>query len=457
MGFRGGYNFKNFEGAAEPVLRVCAIPKSVFIPTECSSIQFTPLVENGDLIRAGQRIFEADDGTAVYLVSPVNGTIKNVTGKGITIAADGTTNFEPVEGHTRAPWHLERENIFEVFRSSGCVVLLDGHFSSVNDLDRVMYIIVNAVHNAPLNKSWTPGMAGDPFIFPNGLKTLRALFPDAEITIAINKRNKKYFDTPEINSLATVRVMSGRYPQEHPELLSRDAIRQRLVSLDGIRDNSILVIPFFDVIQTAEIMTLGHPFINRILMIAGPGVSNPGWYRVRIGTPFEEIRHHLCKSEDRGPWRIIRGNLFDGESIQSMTASIHHTDTEISVIREQETRELFRFMNPGFTWDNYPKISAAEYIPFLPKLLDSSAHGGERPCVQCNYCDEVCPVGIYPFLIWKYVQAERAEESFRFKPFDCIGCGLCDYVCPSKISLTSSVRIAKEAYRESRRADEVVD
>ncbi len=115
MGFRGGYKFKNFEGAAEPVLRECAIPKSVFIPAECSSIPFTPLVENGDPIRAGQRIFEADDGTAVYLVSPVNGAIKNVTGEGITIAADGTTNFEPVEGHTRAPWHLETGGHFRGF------------------------------------------------------------------------------------------------------------------------------------------------------------------------------------------------------------------------------------------------------------------------------------------------------------------------------------------------------
>jgi Na+-transporting NADH:ubiquinone oxidoreductase subunit A len=100
---------------------------------------------------------------------------------------------------------------------------------------------------------------------------------------------------------------------------------------------------------------------------------------------------------------------------------------------------------------------AAQFIPLLPKLLDSNIHGGVRPCVQCNYCDEVCPVDLYPHLIWKYVKADRVEESYRFRPFDCVDCGLCNYVCPSKIELSTSVTQAKEAYRESRRSDEITD
>ena len=114
-------------------------------------------------------------------------------------------------------------------------------------------------------------------------------------------------------------------------------------------------------------------------------------------------------------------------------------------------------MNPGFVYDSYTRSTAAEYLPVLPKRLDSNVHGGERPCVQCNACDEVCPVGIYPFLIWKYVGVNRTEEAFRLRPYDCIGCGLCDYVCPSKIPVSASVKKAAEEYRESRRVDEVSD
>jgi len=457
MGFKGGYTFKRFEGAAQPVLHETAVPNTVFLPFTCASLTFAPAVKKGDPVRAGSRIMQTGNKNPFYMCSPVNGTVESVSGDGIGIAADGTGHFEPVEGHTRAPWHLDRSAVFNLFSSSGCSLLFDGLFLSPDECDSARDIIVNAVHNAPLNQSWNPSMAGDPFVFPNGLKTLKALFPEASITIALNKRNMQYFNTSMITNIASLKVVSDRYPQENPVLLSRDVLKKRLVSPEGACDDSVLVVPFFDVVQVAEIMTLGRPFIDRIMMIAGPGVSHPGWFRVRIGTPYEKIRRALLKTNDRGPWRMIRGGLFTGESIETESSSVRHTDTELTVIREREIRELYRFMRPGFVWDSYSKTTVADYVPLLPKQLDTGIHGGERPCVQCNYCDEVCPVNIYPFLIWKYVQAGNIEESFRFRPYDCIGCGLCDYVCPSKIPVSSAVIRAKEAYRDARRADENAD
>ena len=49
-------------------------------------------------------------------------------------------------------------------------------------------------------------------------------------------------------------------------------------------------------VQFAEGMTLGRPLIDRIAMVAGPGVSRPGWYRVRTGTPFNFIADKLFKT-----------------------------------------------------------------------------------------------------------------------------------------------------------------
>ena len=82
-------------------------------------------------------------------------------------------------------------------------------------------------------------------------------------------------------------------------------------------------------------------------------------------------------------------------------------DSEISVIKEHAKRDMFSFVMPGFSADSYARTTVAEYLPLIPKKLDTNTHGGVRPCVQCNFCDEVCPVGIYPFLIWKHVKALR--------------------------------------------------
>ncbi len=458
MSFSGGYIFKNYEGEAEPVLRGMPVPEKICIPISGSPEGFfTSAVSEGETVRAGDTIIKSTDGTETAIVSPVNGTVEKSDKDGITIKSDGSASFEPVKNHTREPWHLDHEEVFKLFCATGCSFLLDNRFSSLDKCNTVKNIIVNSVHNSPLNRSWTPEIIGDSALFSSGLKTLKALFPAAGIVIAINKRNKAYFETSEIKEQAKIAKVSDRYPQEHPELLSRDVLNKKLVSPEGETDESIVVISHVDVIQIAEVMTQGRPLIDRIMLVSGPGVSTPGWYRVSIGTPFDELNKRLFKMGDLGPWRIIRGNVFTGQGVESLDTSVMFSDHEISVITEHAARDLFRFMMPGFAADSYPKITVANLINIFPKKLETNVHGGLRPCVQCNYCDEMCPVDLYPFLIWKHVEVDEIEECFRLKPYDCIECGLCDYVCPSKIEILTSVKKAKDEYRLLRRADENSD
>jgi Na+-translocating ferredoxin:NAD+ oxidoreductase subunit C len=384
MPFSGGYRFRSFEGEAEPVLR------------------------------------DFPDSRAI------------------------TTENQPLSGHVREPWHLGRNETIELFRRSGCETLLPSRFETVSDFDRTQTIIVNAVHNSLLGRNFKPDIFDNSGLFANGLKTLRVLFPSARITIAINKRSGKWFETEVAREVAAVRVMSDRYPQEFPVLLRRDILNVPV----GNKDESILVIPFLDVIQIAESMTRGKTLTDRILLVAGPGVSKPGWYRIPIGTHFEDIRKHLLKSEEYGPWRIIRGDALTGAVVTPDDNAVKISDREITVIREHASRDFYRFLNPGFTYDSYSRVTFRNYIPLLPKRMDSNIHGGVRPCVQCNFCDEVCPVGIYPHLIWKHVKAEIIEQSFRLKPDHCIDCRLCDYVCPSKISLSAAIQDAADKCRE---------
>jgi len=117
-----------------------------------------------------------------------------------------------------------------------------------------------------------------------------------------------------------VKIVSDRYPQENPDILSRTIAGKPLVSPLGEVDGTVAVMGFSDVIQISETMTQGRPLIDRIVMIAGEGVSNPGWYRVRIGTPFADIKNELLKHDDSA-WRIIRGDIFTGEGFAEMSGS----------------------------------------------------------------------------------------------------------------------------------------
>lgn len=446
MAFTGGYIFTRFEGAAEPVVRDFPVPETVVIPLDGTFPEPRVLIcREGEPVRAGEKLLEYGD-LKKPLLSPVGGTIQKIDGEGITLLPSGDSTFLPVNGHPRQPWHMNRDELFDIFRDSGCSLLFGDRFTAPDDFDAVRRIIVNAVHNAPLDQAWKPEMFGEHDLFLHGIRALKALFPNAEFTVAVNKRNRAWFLPPEIEKTAPARIMSDRYPQEFPELLARDVAGKNGTEKPG----SVFVVSFEDIVQAAECLTTGKPFIGRTLFVAGPGVSRPGWYRIPMGVSFEDIGRHLLKSDEHGPWRIIRGNLFSGKAVVSGGEIIRHSDREITVIREHAVREFYRFLNPGFEYDSYSRVTVSNYLPLMKRRLDSNVHGGVRPCVQCNFCDEVCPVGIYPHLIWKHVNAGLVEESFRLRPDACIGCGLCDYVCPSKIDISCAVKSAGKELRERR-------
>ena len=452
---KGGYRFHPFEGVAEPVLDTCPAPGSVILPRSFSGQSWTPAVEDGASVHAGEPLLSTVDGSGSVLPAPLTGTV-SVSEKSVVVTSDGSDAVSPSPDHVRAPWHLDRGELLSRFRSTGCALLLDTFFADEAACERITTVIVSAVHTTPLDSRWSPEMLDDPGLLADGLAVLGAIFPAARRIMAVTSAHADRFRALGIGDTAEIVTLSDRYPQENPELLARDAAGIRLTSPEGRRDPAILIVRVLDLVQIAEALTRGQPLIDRIMLVAGPGISRPGWYRVRIGTPISHIMSSLGKADSFGPWRFIRGDVMTGV-IVGTDDSVLPDDRAVSVIREMKERELFRFMMPGFSWDSYTKTSVAEYLPLLPKRLDSGRHGGVRPCVQCNYCDEVCPVDIYPHLIWKYMEAKDPEGSFRFRPYECIGCHLCDYVCPSKIDISTGVLAAAAAYHEAKGGDETTD
>lgn len=450
MKFRGGYTFKNFNGAAEPVFFEAPLPGKAAVSVKNVPGIFTVVVKSGDNVKAGQKIAESADEIKTCIYAPVSGTVSNIDSDYIHIISDKSQSVNPVEGHTREPWHLSHSDALELFCRTGCSLLLGKKYSGAGETENVKNIIINAVHNSPLGQKWTPEISGTAENLINGLKSLKSVFIKAEITFAVNKRNRKFFDNPVFAESAKTMVMKDRYPQENPEVLSLNILNKPLISPEGKNDDSVIVLRYEDLILISGVMTQGSPLIEKIVLLAGTGVSKPGWYRLRIGTTFGEIRKTFLKSEEFGPWRIIKGDPLSGKGVGSDEESICFDDYEISVITDKAERQLLQFVRPGFDSDSYSKSTVSNYVSLIPKKIETNLHGGVRPCVQCNFCDEVCPVNLYPFLIWKNVEAELYDDCFRIRPYDCVECGLCDYVCPSKISLLESVRKAKAEYRKSR-------
>ena len=105
-------------------------------------------------------------------------------------------------------------------------------------------------------------------------------------------------------------------------------------------------------------------------------------------------------------------------------------------------------MRPGFDRRSYSNCFLSLLRGRFRERLDTAMRGEGRPCVSCNFCEEVCPAGIMPHLIHKYLYQDALEEADAAGVDLCVGCGLCSYVCPSKIELRGQLLEARERIQQ---------
>jgi H+/Na+-translocating ferredoxin:NAD+ oxidoreductase subunit C len=153
-------------------------------------------------------------------------------------------------------------------------------------------------------------------------------------------------------------------------------------------------------------MNNGEPLISRITTVTGAGVTTPMNVSARIGTTVKDVIAFAGGYTDRAEQLVIGGPM-TGKSV---------------------------------TTDDVPLVKATNCILVLSEqvLLD-----GEKPCIRCGECAEVCPIQLQPQQLFWYACADNEKQLRAHGLTDCIECGCCDLVCPSHIPLTSDFRQAK--------------
>ena len=111
---------------------------------------------------------------------------------------------------------------------------------------------------------------------------------------------------------------------------------------------------------------------------------------------------------------------------------------------------MLTFFRPGFDKPTYSKTYFSALLRNVRQKMTTSLNGGDRACISCGECPNVCPIDALPQVIMKNLYANDVEEAVRIGLLDCADCGLCTYVCPSKIDLDGILsgarqRLAKEA------------
>ena len=197
------------------------------------------------------------------------------------------------------------------------------------------------------------------------------------------------------------------------------------------------------VLLSYEAVVEGKPLIERTIALCGPAFKETLHIKARIGTPLREALEGRVKEGLSA--RFVLNGLLTGFELKDLNLPIDKTYSQIIGLVENRERKFLSFLNPGLKSDSYSNTFMAKLSPRIQKTCDTNKHGEERPCISCNYCEEVCPVGIIPHLLVKYVQCNILDETLmNLRIFNCIECRLCSYVCPSKIPLAKQIREGQE-------------
>jgi electron transport complex protein RnfC len=454
----GGYRFTRFSGGPQPDIVDAGVPAAVTIDmTPVGTATVRPLVEEGESVAAGQILARDDDALGNPAIATVTGEVEAIrrgrdSGAAVVIRSDGTDSWKTVEGYSPEWKSLSAEDLEKLVYLSGACGTVGGGIptrfnSAAIEPGQVEHILLQVVPAEVFNPSLSALLDGKEIrAAAEGLGVLSKIMPNAEVHLVGGRKQRillqQLQQTCRQNGLEQVSLhtIQAKYPSHREEVLIPAVLGQEYPHGYAALNLGVLVIDLQALLHVRDAVVEGKPTIQRVVALAGSGFSRQSHLRVRIGASIEEaIDRYL---EKQHPQRIVRNSLLTGSIVnQDVVDPLLAT---VIAIPEDKQGPPLAFSRPGFRTDSYSRTFLANFVPFT-KTVDTNLHGEHRPCVACTYCDSVCPAGILPHLLHRYVQRDMIDETLlRLRIFDCIDCNLCTYVCTSKIPLAELMRQGKE-------------
>ena len=391
-----------------------------------------PIVAKGDRVMCGQPVAEPGGFVSVPVHSPVSGEVKDVSlwphplGKrmmAIVIENDGEMSWgsglEPIENWREESADVLKKRILEagVVGMGGATFPTHVKLSPPDDKP-IDTLIINGAECEPFLTSDHRMMLEHPEEIVEGLEIFAKILGVKKAFIAIenNKPDAVKAMRAAAKSIDYVKVASlhVKYPQGAEKQLIF-ALTGRKVPCGGLpMDVGALVQNVGTARAVTQAVKKGRPLIDRIVTLTGAGVSQPGNYRVSIGTPVAHLIDHAggyCGE----PGKIIFGGPMMG---------ISQSTDEVPVVRGTSGVLV---------------VPAAKLEDFKP-----------GPCIRCGRCVDVCPMGLLPCDIAIAAEYEDIEEAERLGANDCIECGCCSFICPTKRMLVHRLKHAKASIAASR-------
>lgn len=444
MKFRGGYNIL-LAGRPGWEVKVLPEPGVLYLPLRSQRFAFSELcVEDGQRVNGGDVLAKDPNNYAVPLLAPQAGTVRLKAAKNHIVLQDIAKLREHADINEEELSHIVQEmgtaglKRYKLLTLGAWQFFYDAYTGALPDpLGNPQAIIVSTVSLEPFVARGDAQLHRRLLSFTRGLEQLQSLLEYQPIYLIMPDISSAFASQvrEQIRGYAWVKMLEIplTYPYDNFAVLARKlGLKRSSGPIWSVRTEGVLAVD--------RALTLTKPCLVRIISIGGPGVKTPVHIKAMAGYPTKAILDTYMPEQ---PARVINGGVFTGESTTAETLGLDTECRGLTVIPELQEREFLGFVRPGWDRSCYAECFLSSLRAGFRERFTTAVRGEGRPCVSCNFCEEVCPAGIMPHLLHKYLYSELVEEVEHARLDLCIECGLCSFVCPSKIDLRTEFVEAK--------------
>jgi electron transport complex protein RnfC len=390
-----------------------------------------PLVNTGDSVTRFQKLAATSETVSAVLHSPVNGKVIAIEPRPVAHPSgqdDLCIVIQPdsQQENAKPAASVEISGIdpLEAIREAGIVGLGGAVFPTAAKLETALdheihTLIINGAECEPYITCDHQLMQSEAARIVRGIAILQRILQPQQTLIGIedNKASaieamQKALDESSLDHSRVITIPtiypSGGEKQLIRILTGHEIQSGHLAFADGFFTQNVgTCAAIADAVETQQ------PLIDRVVTVTGPGVKQPGNWRVPLGTPISHLIE-LAGGYTLDQPRLIMGGPMMGQPLQS---------------------------------DQVPVVKATNCI----LVLDSLDQPKVAECVRCSQCAEVCPAQLLPQQLYWHSRAHQFELAEKHHLFDCIECGCCSAVCPSHLPLVQFYRFAKSEIWEQRR------
>ena len=451
MQFQGGYNVL-FQGRPDGVIKPMPEPSVLYLPLRSRRFLFGELhVKDGQHVQGGDVLARDVNNYAVPLLAPRTGRVRLKEKENHIILEDVTKLEEHADIAKEELSHIEQEmgaagiKRYRLLTLGAWQFFYDAHTGALPDpLGTPQAIIVSTVSLEPFVARGDVQLHNRLSNFTRGLEQLQSLLEYQPIYLVMPDIKSEFANLirNHIRGYAWVKMLEIplTYPYDSFAILARKlGLRRNKGPVWAVRTEGVLAID--------RALTLSKPCLVRVISVGGVGVNAPTHIKVMPGYPIKAIKDKYVFEPAA---RIINGGILTGELLSTETLGLDTECRGVTILPELKEREFLGFARPGWSRSCF----AACYLSALRKKfrerLTTGIRGEGRPCLSCNFCEEVCPAGITPHLIHKYLYRDLLEEAEQARTDLCVECGLCSFVCPCKIDLRGQLIDAKKLIEQEK-------